>query len=234
MSDIIQDYNLKVDELRRLIKLRRPFNEAIELALAMHAITHRGIISNSELPTYCDALLNGLTNEDYSIMPTAEDETIAWHLWHIARIEDLVGNLLIMEQDQIFNDSWMSRLNIDIKDTGNAMSDDEIICFSKQVNKDELINYRDEVGIQTRKILLSLTPDDLKRKPKTEQLEQIVHEGGLLEIKESIWLKDFWGRHTVSGLILLPLTRHHMMHLPNSYAIKKFIKTGGTPFLKGE
>lgn len=57
---------------------------------------------------------------------------------------------------------------------------------------------------------------------------------GVLEIKESIWLKDFWGRHTVSGLILLPLIRHHMMHLPNSYAIKKFIKTGGTPFLKGE
>lgn len=138
-----------------------------------------------------------------------------------------------MEQNQIFNDKWMDKLNINIKDTGNAMSDDEIISFSKQVNKVELINYRDAVGTQTRKILLSLTPEDLKRKPKTEFLERIVHEGGLLEMKESIWLKDFWGRHTMSGLILLPLTRHHMMHLPDSYTIKEFIQTGGTPFLKG-
>lgn len=74
MSDIIQEYKQKVDELRRLIKLRKSFDEAIQLALAMHAMTHRGSISDSELPTYCDDLLNGLTNEDYSIMPRIEDE----------------------------------------------------------------------------------------------------------------------------------------------------------------
>lgn len=233
MADYLQDYNSKVNELRKLIKLRRSFNEAIELALSLHALTHTGHVSGSNIPTYCDTLLEGLSDDDICIMPTAKDETIAWHLWHIARIEDLVGNLLIMEQDQIFNDSWMSRLNTSIKDTGNAMSDEEIISFSKQVNKFELINYRNAVGMQTRKILLSLTPDDLKRKPKAEYLDRIVSEGGLLESKESIWLKDFWGRHTVAGLILLPLTRHHMTHLPDSYTIKEFIQTGNSPFLKG-
>lgn len=56
-------------------------------------------------------------------------------------------------------------------------------------------------------------------------MARLVSEGGLLENKKSIWLKDFWGRHTVAGLILLPLTRHHMMHLPDSIIIKKFINT---------
>ena len=29
-----------------------------------------------------------------------------------------------------------------------------------------------------------------------------------------MWLLDHWGGLTVSGMILTPLTDHHMMHLP--------------------
>ena len=35
------------------------------------------------------------------------------------------------------------------------------------------------------------------------------------------------GRHTIAGLITLPLTRHHMMHLPDCTAIKQLVKKGG-------
>jgi hypothetical protein len=128
-----------------------------------------------------------------------------------------------------FCDEWMTKLNVTVKDTGNAMTDEQIIDFSEQVNKPELINYRNAVGHRTREILKSLTPNDLKRKPGTGCLARLVSEGGLLEVKNSIWLKDFWGKHTVAGLILLPLTRHHMMHLPDSAAIKQFIKKNHTP-----
>jgi hypothetical protein len=220
----IEAYNLRIDKLRKLIKPIKTFDAAIDLALEIHAFTHTSEVSSSGAPTFCDDLLDGLANEDYCAMPTDKDETIAWHLWHIARIEDLVGNLLIMEQSQIFCDEWMVRLNVTVKDTGNAMTDEQIIDFSEQVNKGELINYRNAVGRRTREILKSLTPNDLKRKPRTEYLERLVSEGGLLETKNSIWLKDFWGKHTVAGLILLPLTRHHMIHLPDSAAIKRFVK----------
>jgi hypothetical protein len=223
MFDIEKDYELKIDNLRKLIKSPKRFDSAIELALEIHAITHTSRVSNGDIPTFCDDLLDGLANEDYSVMPTEKDETIAWHLWHITRIEDLTGNLLIMEQPQIFSDEWMSRLNVTVRDTGNAMTDRQIIDFSKQVNKQELLNYRNATGCQTRKSLSSLTPNDLKRKPSAEYLARLVSEGGLTESKKSIWLKDFWGRHTVAGLVLLPLTRHHMMHLPDSIAIKQFI-----------
>ena len=104
------------------------------------------------------------------------------------------------------------------------MTDDEIICLSEQVNKRELINYRNAVGRRTRELLKSLTPGDLKRKPSDASLERLVSEGGLLEVKQSIWLKKFWGSYTVTGLILLPLTRHHMIHLPDSVRIKELIE----------
>lgn len=231
MGDIENDYNLQIDKLRKLIKSTKAFDLAIELALEIHAITHTSKVSSGIIPTFCDDLLDGLASEDYSVMPTEKDETIAWHLWHIARIEDLVGNLLIAEQSQIFNDEWMVKLNVTVRDTGNAMTDKQIIDFSEQVNKQELVNYRNAVGCQTRKTIKSLTPNDLKRKPKADDLARLVSEGGLLEHKSSIWLKDFWGKHTVAGLLLLPLTRHHMMHLPDSIAIKQFIKKDDTPLV---
>lgn len=224
MLDIEKEYKLKLDQLRKLIRSPKSFESAIELALEIHAITHTSKVSSSDVPTFCDDLLDGLVEEDYSVMPTKKDETIAWHLWHIARIEDLVGNLLIAQQPQIFNDEWMARLNVTCKDTGNVMTDEQIINLSKQINKQELINYRNEVGCQTRKIIKYLSPDDLKRKPAAEDLARLVSEGGLLECKGSIWLKDFWGRYTVSGLMLLPLTYHHMLHLPDSVAIKRVCK----------
>lgn len=231
MLDVIMDYNARIDTLRKWIKSPKTFESAMELALDIHAITHTGMVSCSDIPTWCDNLLDGLTDADFSVMPDKKDETIAWHLWHIARIEDLVGNLLIAEQSQIFNDEWLEKLHVNSKDTGNAMSDKQIIDFSRQINKQELINYRNRVGRQTRETLKSLTPNDLKRKPATESLARLVSEGGLLEVKNSIWLLNFWSRHTVAGLILLPLTRHHMMHLPDSFAIKQFRHTRGTPFM---
>jgi len=111
------------------------FDSAVESALQIHAITHTSKVSSSNVPTFCDDVLDGLADEDYSVMPTAKDETIAWHLWHIARIEDLVGNILIAQQSQIFNDEWMARLNVTVKDTGNVMTDEEIIDLSERINK---------------------------------------------------------------------------------------------------
>ena len=224
MLDIEKNYNLQIDQLRKLIKPLKTFDAAIELALAIHAITHTRGVSSSDAPTFCDELLSGLQHKDFSSMPTEKCKTIAWHLWHIARIEDLVGNVLIMEQPQVFNDQWMARLNVTIKDTGNAMENEQMIDFSNGINTAELINYRNDVGCQTRKILKSLTPKDLKRKPSPESLARLVSEDGLLESKNSIWLKDFWGRHTVAGLILLPITRHHMMHLLEVMHISKAIQ----------
>lgn len=225
MLEIEKDWNPKIEQLRKLIKSPKNFESAIALALEIHAIPHTKVVSSSNTSTFGDDLLEGLLDEDYSVMPTKKDETIAWHLWHITRIEDLTGNLLISEQEQVFNEKWMQKMNVAIKDTGNIMNDKEIIEFSRRINKSELINYRNRVGSQTRQTLKSLTPVDLRRKPKPEYLNRLITEGGLLEKKGSLWLKDFWGKKTVSGLILLPLTVHQMMHLSDSIRIKEFIKS---------
>ena len=46
--------------------------------------------------------------------------------------------------------------------------------------------------------------------------KSILEEGGVTTDFRSVWLLVFWGRLTVGGMILTPMTSHHMMHLPTA------------------
>lgn len=219
-----KDWTPKHVEVTQLLRSKKRGEEGIKLAIELHASVHFGEMSASGRVTYWDEVWDGLTDEQLSIMPTKKDETIAWCLWHTVRIEDLVSNLLMNEGTQILNDSWLKKLGVKVRDTGNAMRDSEIIAFSSQLNKQELRNYSNAVGRRTREILRALTVEDLGRKPKEESLQRLVSEGGLLHHRQSIWLKDFWGKKTIRGLILLPITRHHVMHLKDCFRMKDHIQ----------
>ena len=54
--------------------------------------------------------------------------------WHTYRIEDLVSNILMANQDQLFNDMWQRRIGANITDTGNALEFDEAIAFAQNIN----------------------------------------------------------------------------------------------------
>lgn len=148
--------------------------------------------------------------------------TIAWNIWHITRIEDLTVNILIADEIQEFKrQNWPARLNIEVSDTGNAMSDDEIISLSEKINMEELREYRKAVGKRTREVILKLKPDDFKKKVQKNRLNHILDEGGVLDVEDSKWLLDFWGKKNIAGLILMPITRHQVVHLNDSLKLKK-------------
>lgn len=122
-------------------------------------------------------------------------------------------NILIADGNQVFDDRWKTRLNTTVTDTGNALTDEEIICLSKSLNIPELLNYRNEVGRRTREIVQNLLAEDMKRNVSQQGLDRILSEGGITQQEDSIWLLDFWGKKDVAGLLLMPPTRHVIMHL---------------------
>ena len=67
----------------------------------------------------------------------------------------------------------LSKLNIKIKDTGNAMTYSEIELLNKNITIKELKGYRVKVGKSTQKIIENLEFTDIKRKVEKEQLEKI-------------------------------------------------------------
>jgi hypothetical protein len=85
----------------------------------------------------------------------------------------------------------------------------------------ELKNYRTAVGKKTRITVSQLEVNDLKKKMKPDQLTRIIDEGGVLEVDKSRWLVNFWGKKTVAGILLMPITRHQIVHMNASFKIKE-------------
>jgi len=213
----------KHKELNSIIRQSNKIEQTKKTFLEIHAKLHLSKIS-STIPNEVDSLISDLCDNEYAIMPTSKDETIAWVLWHIARIEDITMGILVADGDQLFNEAWRKAMNISVTDTGNAQTDDEIMNLSKSINVEELLNYRNKVGNRTREIVSELTPDDMKRKIPSRALEKILCEGGVTRQENSIWLLDFWGKKDVPGILLMPPTRHVMLHLNDCCKWKEYIR----------
>lgn len=169
-----------------------------------------------------DYMLEGNQNvlvlrEDYDVdLHYAGTKTVpmCWQFWHTYRIEDLVSNILMADQDQIFNEEWKRKIGSSITDTGNALELDEAIEFGKELNVEALRDYMMVVGKNTRRILESLMLEQINSMVPEEWVMRILEEGGVTTDFRSVWLLVFWGRLTRGGMILTPMTWHHMMHLP--------------------
>jgi hypothetical protein len=223
MFSLRADWNPKQTALKEALSKPECFNEAIRLCLELHGLVHSGKVVSERKPTFFGELLDGLTEEAFAAMPTPKDTTIAWNIWHITRIEDITANILIAGGKQVLNNLWLKKLGTRIRDTGNAMTKDEILNFSRSLKMDMLISYRNEVGLKTRDIVKNLMQPDLKRKMKPESVARILDEGGVTSHKDSVWLLDFWGKKTVAGILLMPITRHQILHLNGSMNLKKKI-----------
>ena len=224
MDVVPSDWSDRHKELNRIIRKEDCFAKAAEMVLDLHGDLHTSKVSSRKNSNRIDELFGDLKRNEYAVMPTSKDETIAWAVWHIARIEDLTMNILVNHGAQVFNQSWQNRLNVTVTDTGNAMTDDEIMKFSKNVCVGELLQYREAVGMQSREIIRNLKPADMRRKVSPEGTLRVLHEGGVTEQADSVWLLDFWGKKDVAGILLMPLTRHQTLHLNDCFHWKKMIR----------
>ncbi len=208
--------------LRGLLKKEPTFKSAIDLLMDQHARVHASDVSGIECMTFEDKLWKGTDEITFRTGQNKKGRTIAYSMWHSARIEDITMNLLVADEEQIIDqDNWMERINSPIYDTGNALNSDDILKFSRKIDMQALKEYRKAVGKKTGKIVNLLVYGDLKRKALETGLEKAMALGAVANDENSLWLIDFWGKKTVSGILLMPATRHHFMHINESMEAKK-------------
>lgn len=222
----LKSWNDDIKELRKIILKPDKIQESKSLALSLHSMVHLSIMSGVDKKTFEDELWEGLDENTFRTSQNQKGRTIAYGIWHCTRIEDITMNLLVAGDKQIFNrEKWQEKINSNITDTGNAMSEDDIMEFSKNINMEELKNYRIEVGRRTRDIVENLSTEDMKRNFDKHRLQRILDERAVLDVKASNWLIDFWGRKNVAGIILMPMTRHQVIHINESLSAKKKSKS---------
>lgn len=170
-----------------------------------------------------------LSREDFDAIPFINadgyhSKTIAYSIWHIFRIEDIVAHTLISENEQVFfSGNYQERINSPIITTGNELVKEQIADFSKQLNLKELNTYIFEVKDSTEKIINQLSYDELRKKILDERKEYLKSLNVVSDDKNAIWLIDYWCGKDIRGLIQMPFSRHWIMHIEASLRIKNKI-----------
>ena len=219
-------WNQKQKELRRVLTGADDHSAAIELFLSQHAAVHSTQVSRSEVWSFADEIWQDLTEEEIRTIPRKGDHSIAWVIWHMARIEDVTMNILVAGSPQILHrDNWFEQMKTTFQDTGNAMDQQDVTKLSGTIDIEMLRAYRLEVGRRTREIAAQLQPEDLKQKVEPARLERVMDEGAVVE--EARGLRDYWGKRKIAGLLLMPPTRHNFIHLNEGWRVKQKLKMEG-------
>lgn len=149
------------------------------------------------------------------------NKTIAYSLWHIFRIEDIVAHSLIADDRQIFfQGDYKKRINSPIITTGNELMKEEILEFSKAICIEELYNYIIDVDKSTARILKSMSYSDIKIKITNDKKQKLEKLQVISNNKDAYWLIDYWCKKDVKGLIQMPFSRHWIMHIEACLRIK--------------
>jgi hemolysin-activating ACP:hemolysin acyltransferase len=207
-------------ELRRLLTDPDQFESAMKLFFEQHASLHSAKVSDLGVWSYEDALLDDLSGEQFRRIPNHCEHSIAWCIWHLARIEDTAMNILIADSPQVFHEgAWQAKTNIAFIDCGNEMDAAATEHLSEQINLQALRAYRLAVGRRTQEIVAALRPDDLKQKVNPNRIQRVMDEGAITAASQGI--ADYWSKRDFAGLLLMPASRHILVHLNEMLALKK-------------
>ena len=172
-----------------------------------------------ELFSYLKKMQQEEALENFSKMPFMNskgyhNKSIAYSLWHIFRIEDIVAHELIQKNEEIlFSADFVSKIKSPIITTGNELVKEEILKFSQKLDISELFNYCEKVKQSTDSMLQKLVYEDLKNKYADADKTRLKKAKVVSEDENAFWLIDYWCGKNLKGLIQMPFSRHWIMHI---------------------
>ena len=207
-------------ELRRKLRSDDQYQDAFQLFFKQHAMLHTASMAQSETFSLEDEVFEDLSEVIARRIPLNSENSITWNIWHIARIEDVAMNMLIAGSEQVFTrGDWQTKMKIEARDTGNMMPADKILQLSEKINITALRAYRAAVGQRTREIVRQLPPEKLKDKVDPARLEDVRSVGAVIPAASD--LLAYWSKRNIAGLLLMPATRHNLVHLNESFRLKE-------------
>jgi DinB family protein len=179
------------------------------LFLVSHSVVHSAAVGGNPA-SVAERTFAGLTDEQLRVRPRDDLNSLAWIMWHIVRIEDIMLNTVFSGRDQVFDDVWQGHLKIVRPDLGIGMTSAEVADLSRQIDLGALRDYRDAVGRRTREIVRGLNEKDWEGEITAASLERAAAQGAFGTRRER-YVKAFTGRphaSVLSGVALLHSAGH--------------------------
>ena len=102
------------------------------------------------------------TPEQLHFVPEQGSHSIAWCLWHTARIEDVIINSRARQAETVWNEDWSRRTGLPLEGNGNGMSDEEARGV-RIADIDAFREYQQTVFRQTDEYLATIDDAELTR-----------------------------------------------------------------------
>jgi hypothetical protein len=136
--------------------------------------------------------------------------SIAWHLWHMTRIEDVTINTMLRGASEVLDSgAWLTGLGIEARHVGTGDTDDEVRGLSEQIDLPALLAYRDAVGRETRAWVRDLDVAALDEVP--DVAARLAAAPPIVSERAS-WLPRFYAGKNAAFLLTFPITNHGFMH----------------------
>ena len=219
-----KDWTRKQTQLRKLLTAKGCFEQGMQLFLQQHAAVHTHKIAPDSEWSLQDDALAGLTDTQIRICPRPGDNSIAWLLWHTARIEDITLNFLVLERCQILSSGdWALRLGVPLRDVGAAMDATQVADISAQVSISALKAYRAAVGRSVQTGIGKLTERQAKEIVSAATVHKLMEDGSISP--QAPWLAEFYSNRP-KVFFLTRITSHNFLHLSQAARIRaKLVKT---------
>ena len=185
--------------------------------LDQHARFHAADVGGGAPASFSDRVLGGLDVKTLRARPLPSVNSIAWLVWHMARVEDVVVNLVIVAGAQVLDDSWIRRLAVDRRDIGTAMTSDEVGALSARIDLDALAAYRSAVGRRTREVVRALAPSAWDEEIVEADTARAAAVGAFAP--EAEWVPGFWRKQTRSTRLGAMCT-HNAMHVGEAVTLR--------------
>jgi DinB superfamily len=188
-----------------------------DLFLDQHAAVHSAAVAGNKMSA-AERAFGGLSDEQMRVRPREDLNSLAWLMWHVARLEDIFVNQVLSGQSQLFEDGWARRLAITRRDFGIGMTSAEVTALTAQIDVGALREYRDAVGRRTREVIGGFKAQDWDGQVSMEGLQAAAGAGAFGARTEAL-PKAFAGRPrtaVLSGIALF----HSMGHMGEAATVR--------------
>jgi hypothetical protein len=186
--------------------------DAISFLLLRYGDLHGSLI---------DGLLSRLPEPHLRGRPHPGVNTVAWLLWHSARIEDVALNRFLADRPQVLDAGWLERLGVPRRDVGTGMKDAEVDELSARIDLHALKGYWDAVTARTLEVIETLRGSDLEALVPAERVRSVVLSEGVVA-PGAEWLTEFWAGGRSRAWVLAQTALLH----PNGHYYEARVASG--------
>jgi uncharacterized damage-inducible protein DinB len=126
--------------------------------------------------------------------PHPNVNSIAWNLWHLARVEDAGVNRFVTDGVQVLGEGgWAERMNIPWRHHGSGMSFAEVDQLNQAIDLAALQAYCQAVQERTCRVVSGLDDKDLDAVMTAGRLREILSGDGLAHSGPEGFLQNYLG-----------------------------------------